>query len=424
MASLRPSVPFGPRTSGLMQGPRAAFRWTAFVLGVTAFSAAVSTPLYPVYAQRFGFSPGVLGLVFGAYTLGVLATLFFAAPRAERVGRRNLLSLGMLFVILSSVVFAFASNVLWLAIGRVLAGLAVGATTSVATAAMADLEPERDQHHVARVAVAANFGAVALGVVLSGVAVQYAPDAIQSVYLMPVVMGLLGLAVIRATPETASALGQHGGPRVQRIAVPPDLRRPFWVAAGGLAACYSIYGLFAALIPSYVRGELLISSPLVAGGIVALMFGAAASIQLATAQLRDRRALLVGFPLLLGALVALVLVLPREAGALLAAVAVVLGAAVGLAYMGSVTLIDRLAPETKRGEVLAGFYCTGYLALAIPTIGIAELSERIGLTEAGVLFGLVLGGAVALLYGAVYLTPTPAGGGGRPRAGSARDGRR
>lgn len=412
---------FAGRLSSLaIRGPRSAFRWTAYVLGVTAFAAAIPTPLYPLYEQNFDFSADVLGLVFGAYSLGVLGILFFVAPLAERIGRKKLLYLGMAFTALGAIVFAFASGVLWLALGRVISGLAVGATTSVATAAMSDLEPYRDQHHVARMAVAANFGGFAAGVALSGLMVQYAPYPTELVYLLPVAASAIGLFAVYVTPETATAIGSNLRFRVQRISVPVAVRRPFWVAAGGIAACYSIYGLFAALVPSYLRGGLDIASPLAAGAVIALMFGMAAIMQLATSQVRDRRALLVGFPLLLGALVALVLILSLGSWALLAVVSGGLGVAVGLTFMGSVTLIDRVAPENERGEILAGFYSAGYLALAVPTIGIAEASESIGLTDAGIAFGAVLAIVVTVLYVSAYWTPTPPGGGGRPRSAAER----
>jgi len=402
--------------SVMIRGPRGAFRWTAYVLAVTAFAAAVPTPLYPIYEQQFGFSSGILGLVFGAYTAGVLLTLFFVAPQAERVGRRRMLYLGMILTAVGAAGFAFAPGVVWLGLARVISGMGVGVTTSVATAAMSDLEPYRDQHHVARVAVAANFGGFAIGVVLSGFLVEYAPYPMELVYLLPVLASLIGLFAVYVTPETAAALGSNLRIQIQRISVPPTLRRWFWVAAGGVAACYSIYGLFAALMPSYLRSDLGISSPLAAGAFVALMFGMAAATQLATAQIHDRRALLVGFPVLLGALVALVLILPLTLWTLMALVSAGLGVSVGLTFMGSVTLIDRVTPEERRGEILAGFYCAAYLALSIPTIGVAEASEAIGLTHAGILFGGILAVAVALLYLGTYRTPTPVGGGGRPRS--------
>jgi MFS family permease len=399
----------------LVRGPRSPFRWTAFVLAVTSFAAAVPTPLYPIYEHNFQFTSGTLGLVFAAYTPGVFLTLFFVAPLAESIGRLKLLYLGMGLTALGALVFAFAPSVLYLALGRFTTGLAVGATTSVATAAMSDLEPHFDQHHVARVAVAANFGGFAIGVALSGLLVEFVAYPTELVFLLPVAASALGAFALRAIPETAPELGSKAAFRVQRISVPSEDRRPFWVAVGGIAACYSIYGLFAALVPSYVRSGLRISSPTAAGTIVALMFGMAAITQLATAQTRDRRALLTGFPILIAALLGLVLILPLPVWYPLPLVSAVLGIAVGLTFMGSVTLVDRVAPEDRRGGMLAGFYLAGYLALAVPTIGVAEAAERIGLSDAGILFGSILALTVAALYLGTALTPTPPGGGGRPR---------
>jgi len=391
------------------------------VLGVTAFAAAVPTPLYPLYEQTYHFGAAELGLIFAAYTPGVFLTLFVIAPQAERIGRRRLLYLGMGLTGLGSVVFAFADGPVWLAVGRVISGLAVGSVTSVATAAMSDLEPFRDHHHVARVAVAANFGAFALGVLVSGWVTEYVGDAVRLVYVVPLAASVLGTFAVWATPESAPPSEPSARIGIQRISVPTAIRRPFWVAVGGIAACYSIYGLFAALVPSYLRESAHLANRFEAGGVVALMFGLAAIVQLGTSQIRDRRALLIGFPLLVGSLVALVLVLRLGSWPFLFLVDGALGTAVGLAYMGSVTLVDRVAPELLRDEILAGFYLAGYLALAVPTIGVAEVSESIGLSGAGALFGMTLAvGAVVLLI-ATWGTPTPPGGGGRARGPAADD---
>ena len=417
--ALPPSEPRAGR-SPLVRGPRGAFRWTAFALAVTAFASATPTPLYPSYAATFHFSSATLGLVFAAYTPGVLLTLFFLAPHAERVGRRTLLTLGLLLAAVGAVVFSIAHGVAELALGRLVAGLAVGATTSVATAAMSDLEPFRDQHHVARVAVAANFGGFALGVLLSGAIVAYAPDPARWAYALPVIAVGIGLLGVGATPETAPSFVPGRGRPVQRVSVPPALWRPFWVAAGGIAACYAIYGYFAALVPSYLRLDLAVRSPLAIGAFVALMFGVAAMTQLTTAQIRDRAALLLGLPILVASLLALVVVIHLSIPVLLVPATLLLGVAVGLTFMGSVTLVDRVAEEEDRGEILAGFYSAGYLALAVPTIGIAEAADRVGLTSAGILFGALLAVAVGATYVITLRTATPPGGGGRPRGPSAR----
>ncbi|MCI4373726.1 MAG: hypothetical protein L3K02_08835, partial [Thermoplasmata archaeon] len=88
----------------------------------------------------------------------------------------------------------------------------------------------------------------------------------------------------------------------------------------------------------------------------------------------------------------------------------------GLTYMGSVTLIDRLAPEAERDDLLAAFYLTGYLAVSVPTIGVAEATQWIGFTDAGIAFAILLGVVITFLAFRTYETPTPPGGGGRVRS--------
>jgi MFS family permease len=408
----------GPAASPTTHRSRWPFRLAAIVLAVTAFAAGLPTPIYPLYEHEFGFGSSTLALVFAAYTAGVVTTLFLVAPLSDRLGRKPVLRIGMLFTAASALAFLFANGAPLLALARVLSGLAVGATTSTATAAMASLEPRGDQHHVARVSVAANFGGVAVGVLLSGLLIEYGPLPTKLVFLLLLTASALGFALLEWVPETVTIAKRKDRASVRRLAIPTNIDRAFWVSVGGLAACYSLYGLFAALAPSLLHTGLAVSNSAVVGLVVASLFGFAAIIQLFLGQLRDRDALLLGLPVLLGGLVLLVVALGATSLPLLALAAAILGLGVGSTFMGSVTLIDRIAPEASRGEILAAFYLVGYLALAVPTIGVAELSLSLGLRLAGAVFGAALAAALGLLYLLTRRTPTPAGGGGwsGPRA--------
>jgi MFS family permease len=391
---------------------RGPFRRTGYVLGVTAFGAGIPTPLYALYEVRYGFGAGVLGLVFGAYTIGVLATMLIVAPMSDVIGRKPVLYVGMALTAASGVAFILANGPAGLAVARIVSGLAVGATTSTATAAMARLEPNLDQHHVARVSVASNFGGVATGILVSGVLVAYLPDPTILVFLALIAASVVGMVAIAATPETSEV---GGAARTRRMQVPAAIRTPFAIAALALAACYAIYGFFGALAPTFVRIGLGLGGALPSALVVATMFGSAAVVQLALGQLRDRRALLLGFPMLVVGLSVLAFALLIDSLATIVAAAVLLGVAVGCAYMGSVTLIDRVSPDLSRGEVLSAFYLVGYLALAVPTIGVAFAAGPFGIGAAAAAFGITLG-VFAVAGGVATLrTPTPAGGGGRRR---------
>ena len=404
---------------GLATDPEGARRWPfrhiAWVLAVTAFGAGIPTPLYALYEQRYHFTSGVLAVVFAAYTAGVLATMLLVAPLSDVIGRKPVLYLGMALTAASGVAFLLASGPTTLAFARIISGLAVGATTSTATASMASLEPRRDQHHVARVSVAANFGGVATGILLSGLLVAYAPAPTELVFVVLILASLAGMIAVATTRETVARRPKALRPRVQRLLVPPPIQRPFWVAAGSLAACYSIYGYFGAMAPTFLRGDLHLANPAGSASLIAAMFGFAAITQLALGQVRDRRALLIGLPLILVATGFLTASLPATSFALFVVGDTALGVGVGFAYMGSVTLIDRVSPGALRGEILSVFFVVGYLALAIPTIGVGVTADRFGLSAAAISFGIALGLCVAVLYVLTRRTPTPPGGEGRPR---------
>src|SRR5579862_8035600 len=288
---------------------RGPFRLMAFVLAVTAFGAGLPTPLYAVYQQAYGFSSLVLGGIFASYVVGVLLTMFLLAPQSDIIGTRPVLYIGMALTGLAGATFILANGTLWLAVARFVSGLAVGATTSTATVSMTNREPHGDKHHVARVAVAANFGGVASGVLLSSVAVAWFPDPTQTVYVFLIVAALAAVLVLLVTPRRYHGPHRPGMVRIERVSVPKELRGPFWIAVGGLASCYAIYGFFASLAPTSVRDATHLPA-FEAAAFVAVMFGCAALVQIFLGQVRDRNALLVGLPLLVVALGLFVLALP------------------------------------------------------------------------------------------------------------------
>jgi MFS family permease len=407
--------PSDPQSPVRPPSSRWPFRWIAVALAVTAFGAGAPSPLYPIFQVRYAISSAVLAAIFGAYVIGVLITMFLLAPQSDLLGRKPVLYVGMLLTALSGVAFLLASSVAGLFLARIISGLAVGATTATATASMAGLEPRADQHHVARVSVAANFGGVATGILLSGFLVGEVARGSEWIFVVLILASGAGLLLIASTPETAT-LAAPGQPfRLLRIRVPASIRRPFWVAAGALAACYSIYGLFAALAPSFLRDHLGVESPWLGAAIVSLLFGLVAIAQLALGQVRDRRAMLIGLPVLFAALLVVTAAIVADSLGLLVGAIALLGIGIAFAYMGSVTLVDRVAPGAHRAETLAAYFIIGYLSLAVPTIGVGAGADAIGLPSAALIFGVGLAvfvGALALL---TQRTPTPPGGEGRAR---------
>ena len=149
---------------------------------------------------------------------------------------------------------------------RTLQGLAIGAFSGAATAALIESGPRGDDRFaalVSTVCVPSGFAARAL---LSGALVEYAPRPTVLVYL--VYLGLLVSALIGAwaIPET----GPDGRParfpmRPRPLGLLSKARPRFVTAALAVFCAFATVGLLAALAPSIVVQLLRVDSPLVGG---------------------------------------------------------------------------------------------------------------------------------------------------------------
>lgn len=110
-------------------GERRNLRWSAAaaltVVSVFVLSNA-PTPLYVEWQREWGFSSGMLTIIFACYMVGLVGTLVVAGRLADRYGRRMVLIPAMVAAVAAGLLFLLAQGVLWLLVARLLAGVAVG----------------------------------------------------------------------------------------------------------------------------------------------------------------------------------------------------------------------------------------------------------------------------------------------------------
>ncbi|MDT7681902.1 MAG: hypothetical protein QOG57_2212, partial [Pseudonocardiales bacterium] len=69
-------------------GHGGGFWVVAAALAVSVAFSTLPTPLYGLYEQRDGFGPPTITVVFVAYALGVIASLYLVGHISDWVGRR------------------------------------------------------------------------------------------------------------------------------------------------------------------------------------------------------------------------------------------------------------------------------------------------------------------------------------------------
>ena len=387
----------------------------AYAFAVTMIGTTLPTPLYPIYQTEIGFSALMVTVVFAAYGAGVLVALLFIAPLSDRYGRRALLWPGILCAAASSAVFLLAHGLPLLFVGRILSGLSAGMFTGTATAAIIELAPPEKRDRATLLAAVVNIGGLGIGPLLAGALAEIASDPLRLPYIVHLALLVPAVAAIALIPEPESASSSEpkatGGAGAPRLAVPRELR-PLFIRAGSAAfAAFATLGLFSAVAPSVIHELLGLSSPLLTGAVVSLVFTASAVGQLGMGRLHHTTALRLGCVLMIAGMALIAAALALSSLALLIAGGIAAGFGNGLSFRAGLSALNEQSPPEQRGAVNSSFFVIAYVAISLPIVGVGAASQAIGLRAAGLAFtGCIAALALAVLISLSSFRPeTPPG---------------
>ncbi|HEY2907808.1 MAG TPA: MFS transporter [Vicinamibacterales bacterium] len=125
-------------------------------------------PLLPFYAETFGASPLVIGLLFAVFSLCQLAAAPALGDWSDKYGRRPVLIFSLLGTVVSFVMLAVAHSITMLFLARIVDGLS-GGNISTARAYVADITQPKDRARAYGLIGAAFGMGFIFGPALSGV---------------------------------------------------------------------------------------------------------------------------------------------------------------------------------------------------------------------------------------------------------------
>lgn len=335
------------------------------------------TPLYVIYEEKFGFSELTLTLIFSAYALGNIASLFILGRLSDQIGRRRMALPAIGVAVVATLVFLFAASTAWLFAARILSGLAIGMASAAAAAWVVDLTRNRKEQRGAAITTGAIFGGLGIAALLSGILAQYAPAPLH----LPFIGYLILLAVMAFFIARTKDTVEH---RVEsldemslkpRIGVPREIRGGFVSPALTAFAAFAVSGFYAALAPSLLKRVLEVTNLAAAGAVVCTLFVCAAITAAATSALKARTAMLSGAAMLIVAMAVLVVAQALQSLPIFVFGAVVTGIATALGYRGSLQVIHELAPKKQRAEVVSSFQIVCFTGTGIPVIGVGVVSS-------------------------------------------------
>lgn len=365
----------------------AAFAAAGYAIFALLLGSNLPTPLFPVYAKTYGLSPVGVTLLFATYTLLVIPAVLLFGPLSDSKGRRELLIPAIIVAALAAGLFAAAHAVVVLFIAQAVQAMALGALQGTAAPSLVEQDPSDQRRRASAAASALTVGGAAAGPLLAGALAQYAVLPQRLAYLVEIgVLTAALIAVVSALPARTDR--QPWRPR--HPTVPAKIRRPFIVAGISAFVAWAVTGLFLSLIPSFVTMVLGDDSLALAGAVVALMLGPAALVQLAGQKLESLRAQTIGLAVMILGVVTLIVADLNKALIALLIAALLAGLGQGLSFMGSLGDINEIAPENRKGDIVASYYVVVYVGTALPAIGVGVLAQLASLSTAIQVFGYVV----------------------------------
>jgi MFS family permease len=364
-----------------------------FVAGVagaaTLTAASAPSPLYPVYQRLWGFPAFTLTLVFAVYVFALLGALLTVGSLSDRVGRRPVVSAALMLLALGMLLFAIAHGVGGLMVARTVQGFAVGAATGTTTAMIMDFAPNPRFGSI--VSSAVPLLGIAIGAILAGALVEFAPHPRQLVFWILAVVYLLLAALVWLVPERArgESTSQESIWRSLRpsAGLPPVTRPAFFTLVPSIGATWALAGLYLSLGSSVLRTVLDVHSHFVVGIVLGVFFAAGVSGAAVSTVLPSHQREWFGYATLtLGVLVTIAAMLMGSLP-LYVFGSVVAGLGFGATFRFAVNVLGEVAPGAQRGEVFATMYIVSYLAFSVPTLAAGLAVQQFGLKSTAVAYG-------------------------------------
>jgi MFS family permease len=313
---------------------------SAIVLVDTMFYAAIA-PLLPYYAHHFHLQKSQAGVLAASYAAGTLIGSLPAGWLAARVGVRATIITGLGMMIVSSAVFAFATNIALLDGARFVQGVGGAASWAAGLAWLIDRAPDNRRAEMIGTALSAAIAGAVLGPVLGTAASQTSP---KLVFSLVAALGI-GLLLWTLTERAPAPAGDR-----QSGAFAPALRDRRVVTGMWLTMLGALlYGTLAVLAP--LRLSELGASNATVGIVFVIGAALAALASPLVGRISDRRGwrlpVLTG---LVGATVWTVLLPLPQAIAPLFALVVMADVLFGVSYPSAGAMISTGAEHAGLGQ--------------------------------------------------------------------------
>jgi hypothetical protein len=304
------------------------------------------------------------------------------------VGRKPVMLISFTLLVASMIVFARASGVGWLYAARILQGLAAGSSLGAVSAALIDFAGPRRMPLAALMNSLIPSLGLALGALVAGGLVQFAPEPRVLVFALLAVLFAATMAAMAIVPETAPRRAGARQSLLPNVAVSRSIRGEFTRAIPGLIAPWAQIGFTLSLTTSLASARFGITDHFLDGLVVAAVCGFSFVATVASRRVLPPRAAAAGCAgLIAGAAIPLVsLIGPWDV--VFYAGSALTGLGAGATLGAIMRALSVLPSPAERGEFFAAVYVVGYLAFSVPAVIAGVFVVHAGLIPTTIGYGI------------------------------------
>ncbi|MBF2027713.1 MAG: MFS transporter [Oscillatoriales cyanobacterium C42_A2020_001] len=224
-----------------------------FVAGLLFWSSLASMlPTLSLYIKDTGASDFEVGVVMGAFAIGLLVFRPWLGRLADQRDRKLVLYIGLAAVAIAPLGYLMTQSIPLLIAVRAFHGLSIAAFATGFSALVADLAPPQSRGEIIGYMTLVNPVGVALGPALGGFLQEWA--GYTPLFLVSAGLGIAGILVIHQLhkPPVATQLTQEERSRAEpfwRLLASPRLRIPALV----LALIGVAFGTLAIFVPLFIK---------------------------------------------------------------------------------------------------------------------------------------------------------------------------
>ena len=361
----------------------------AIALLLITLAVNVAMPLFRVYAAASHLNNGQTSLVFAVYILGMLPCYVFLGGLSDRVGRKPILVISLLFSMLATLTITVWPTVQSLAFARFFQGVGVGLGMGAGTAYMSELLHPHPRAATAAANHASLFTSLGFGggALATSIALLIHFSLRPFTYFILIGLSIIGLILLLVIPESKPT----GGALI-RLPYFPKGAAPVNMA---IAICWAATGVIIAIIPTQLAKFELTAY---AGFCLVLVNWTGAFIQPLLRKKRPLQLVRTGLWLVpLGFAVVITGCYYGWLPVILIGTSIVGMAAYGYSYLGGLALITTLGDKHK-ARAVSGYMFTGYVGFGIPAVCLGYFADRFQIINALLVFEL----AVVVLSAALF----------------------